>query len=120
MGATAAAVVTTRPGRIRYDHYETVPCAAGSCPMCGAATQAHVPHACAKPDFDHPPHAVRARHRPLECLYFPFLLHPGLLWRFEARVYRCADARAHFVQSRENFFALVEAGIFEEVQYANA
>lgn len=119
MSATAAAFVTTRQGRIRYEHYEIVAETAGSCPMCGAATLAHVPHACAKPDFDHPPHTVRPRHRPLECFYFPFLLHPGLLWRFEARVYRCADGAAHFVQSRAEFLALVEAGILEEVPYAN-
>ena len=120
MGATAAAVVTTRPCRIRYEHYEIVPSASGSCPMCGAATVAHVPHACAKPDFDHPPHTVRPRYKPLEWASFPFMIHPGLLWRFEARVWRCTNGTVNYVQSREKFLALVEAGILEEVQDANA
>lgn len=119
MGATAAAVVTTRQGRIRYEYYEIVAETAGSCPMCGAATLAHVPHACAKPDFDHPAHAVRPRHRPLESASFPFFIHPGLLWRFEERVYRCTNGAPNYVQSREAFYAMVEAGILEEVPYAN-
>lgn len=119
MAATAAAVVTTRQGRIRYDHYETVPCAAGACTMCGTATQAHVPHACAKPDFDHPAHAVRPRHRPLESASFPFVIHPNLLWRIDGCVYRSTDGAAHYVQSHEAFRALVEARMLEEVPYAN-
>lgn len=119
MGAEAAAVITSQPGRIRYDHYETVPSAAGPCPMCGAATLAHVPHACAKPDFDHTAHAVRPRHRPLESASFPFFIHPGLLWRFEERVYRCTNGAPNYVQSREAFYAMVEAGMLEEVPYAN-
>ncbi len=119
MSATAAAFVTTRQGRIRYEHYEIVAETAGSCPMCGAATLAHVPHACAKPDFDHTAHAVRPRHRPLESASFPFFIHPGLLWRFEERVYRCTNGAPNYVQSREAFYAMVEAGMLEEVPYAN-
>lgn len=114
--AEAAAIITTRPGRIRYDRYEIVGEASGTCPMCGAPIEPHVPHACAKPDLDHPPHAVRARCEPFESATFPFLVHRGMTCRFEGRVYRCASwVDSAFVDSREVFDALVEVGILEEV-----
>lgn len=117
MPGIAAPLMTPRPGRIRYGHYETVSSGGGSCPMCGAGFEAHVPHACAKPDLDHPPHAVRARSEPFESATFPFLVHRGLSVRFEGRVYRCAAfVDSAFVDSREVFLALVEAGILEVVR----
>jgi len=117
MRAEAAAIITTRPGRVRYGHFETVSGAAGACPMCGAPIEPHVPHACAKPDLDHPPHAVRARCEPFESATFPFLVHRGLSVRFEGRVYRCAAWLDNgFVDSREAFVAFVEAGVLEEVR----
>lgn len=125
--AEAAAIITTRPGRITYDHYETVSSAAGTCTMCGGAIEPHVPHACSKPDFDQPPHAVAPRCAPFESATFPFLVHRGLSVRFEGRVYRYTnyaplyEGRARdcdFVESREQFYALVEAEVLEEVQDA--
>lgn len=116
MPGMAAPLITTREGRMRYGHFETVSSAAGTCTMCGGATAAHVPHACAKPDLDHPPHAVRARCAPLEFATFPFLVHRGMTCRFDGRVYRCASwVDSAFVDSREVFDALVEAGILEVV-----
>lgn len=117
MRAEAAAIITTRPGRVRYGHFETVSGAAGTCTMCGNAVQANVPHACAKPDLDQPPHAVRARCEPFESATFPFLVHRGLSVRFEGRVYRVAAwADNVFVDSREAFVAFVEAGALEVVE----
>ncbi len=118
MGAkAAAAIITSQQGRIRYDYYETTPSASGTCTMCGAPIEPHVPHACAKPDLDHPPHAVRARCEPFESATFPFLVHRGLSVRFEGRVYRVAAwADNVFVDSREAFVAFVEAGALEVVE----
>lgn len=122
MGVEAAAIITNRPGRIRYGYYETVSPAAGTCPMCGAPIKAHAPHACAKPDFDHPPHAVRARCEPFESATFPFLVHRGLTCRFEGRVYRYTnyapliEGRARdsdLVESREHFYELLGIGVLE-------
>lgn len=121
MKAEAAVVVTNREfARIRYSHFETVASASSECPMCAGAIEAHVPHACAKPDLDHPPHAVRARCEPLSSATFPFLVHKGITWRFEGRVYRCTDCAAHLVESREHFYEMVAAGVLEEVPHANA
>ena len=118
MKAEAAAVITTRQGRIRYDHYETVSSAAGTCTMCGGAVEPHVPHACSKPDFDQPPHAVRPRCAPFESATFPFVIHPGITWRFEGRVYRCTNSAANFIESSGQFYALVANGVLEEVHLA--
>lgn len=124
MGATAAAIITTRPGRVRYDHYEVLSGAATTCPMCGTPIEPHVPHACAKPDLDHPPHAVRARCEPFESATFPFLVHRGITCRFEGRVYRYTNYAPLYegrtrnfdlVESREHFDALVEAEVLEVV-----
>jgi len=111
MQAQAAAVITTRPGRITYEHYETVSSSAGTCTMCGAPVEANVPHACSKPDFDDPPHAVPPRCAPYESATFPFLIHPGITWRFEGRVYRCTNDAANFIESRVQFDELVENGV---------
>ncbi|MBK8200292.1 MAG: hypothetical protein IPK75_18250 [Acidobacteria bacterium] len=124
MAATAAALVTTRPGRVRYGHYETLSGAAGSCPMCGAPIEAHVPHACAKPDLDHRPHAVRTRSEPFESATLPFLVHRGMTCRFEGRVYRYTNYAplcegrvrdSDLVESREHFYELVGMGVLEEI-----
>lgn len=87
--------------------------------MCGGAIEPHVPHACSKPDFDQPPHAVARRCAPFESATFPFLVHRGITCRFEGRVYRCAAWLDNvFVDSRAEFVAFVEAGALEEVQDA--
>ena len=121
--STAAAISTTRPGRIRYDYFETLCSAAGTCPMCGAPIEAHVPHACAKPDLDHPAHAVRPRCAPFESATFPFLVHRGMTCRFEGRVYRYTNYAplyesrvrdSDLVESREHFYVLVGASVLEE------
>ena len=125
--ATAAAISTTRPGRIRYDYFETLCPSAGTCPMCGAAIEAHVAHACAKPDFEHPAHAVRPCCAPFESATFPFLVHRGMTCRFEGRVYRYTNLAplcegrtrdSDLVESREHFYALVEERVLEEVPCA--
>lgn len=116
MGATAAAIITTRPGRVRYSLFATVSGAACTCPMCGAPIEAHTPHACAKPDLDQPPHAVPPRCAPFESATFPFLIHRGIAWRFEGRTFYCTN-EVNFIQSRAQFYELVSAGILEEVPY---
>lgn len=125
MPGIAVPLVTTREGRSRYGHFETLSSAGGTCAMCRGAIEARVPHACAKPDLDHPPHAVRARSEPFESATLPFLVHRGMTCRFEGRVYRfaCRPPLVYaplardfdLVQSRERFYDLVGMGILEEI-----
>lgn len=61
MPAIAASFVSTQNARVKWDYYEDVSGAGGTCIMCGAEKTPHVPHACSKPDYDAKPVQVPVR-----------------------------------------------------------
>lgn len=47
--------------RVKWDYYEDISGAGGTCTMCGTDKAPGVPHACSKPDYDAPAQAVPVR-----------------------------------------------------------
>lgn len=61
MPAAASPLVTERQARVKWDYFEDVSGAGGSCRMCQTTMEPGVPHACAKLDYDSPPVPVAVR-----------------------------------------------------------